>query len=257
MSSKESIGKTFVVAGILCVVCSFLVSVTAIGLRDRQELNALTDKRMNILAAAGVLKDGMDVNDVYTKSVEVKYLDLATGEYILEPPAPGYDSIKAAKDPEYGIPIPADKDLADIKRRAKISEVYLFRENNEIAKIILPIRGKGLWSTLMGFAAVETDGSTVSGLTFYDHKETPGLGGEIDNPNWKAQWPGKKIYAANGTVGLKVLKGTVVRGNPNEQYEVDGLAGATITARGVSNLVQYWFGAEGYMKYLAKFGGEG
>ena len=258
MSKKETIGKTFFVAGILCVVCSFVVALSVISLRDKQKANIKTDKRMNILAAAGVYKDGMsddDVNRVYEESVEVKYLQLPSGEYLAEEPASGFDSVKAAKSQDFGELIPAEKDLADIKRRSKVSEVYLFKNQGQVSRIILPVRGKGLWSTMMGFAAVDTDGQTISGLTFYAHAETPGLGGEIDNPGWKAKWPGKKIYNDSGDVELSVIKGAVLPTSPKLNYQVDGLAGATITSRGVSNMIHYWFGKEGYQNYLAKIGG--
>lgn len=255
MSNKETIGKTFFVAGLLCVVCSAVVALSVIGLRDKQQANIVTDKRMNILAAAGVYKEGMDINSVYESKIEVKYIDLATGEYLSQVPAEGFDSVKAAKDKEFGELIPAKKDIAGIKRKSKYSDVYLFKDGGKTTKFILPVRGKGLWSTMIGFAAVDTDGQTISGLTFYAHAETPGLGGEIDNPTWKAMWPGKKIYGSDGKVILNVIKGTVVPGSSIEPYSVDGLAGATLTSRGVSNLIQYWFGPEGYKKFLTRVAG--
>jgi Na+-transporting NADH:ubiquinone oxidoreductase subunit C len=97
--------------------------------------------------------------------------------------------------------------------------------------------------------AIENDFNTVSGLVFYDHKETPGLGAEVDNPKWKALWAGKKIYDENG-VKLQVIKGIVSKDDAEIEYKVDGLSGATLTARGVSNMISYWFGESGYSKLL-------
>ena len=83
----------------------------------------------------------------------------------------------------------------------------------------------------------------------HEHKETPGLGGEVDNPRWKSVWPGKQVYN-NGEVALRVLKGTVDPQAADASYQVDGLAGATLTTRGVSNLVQYWLGENGFEPFL-------
>ena len=116
-------------------------------------------------------------------------------------------------------------------------------------KYIIPLRGKGLWGPIWGFVALETDLNTVYGAVF-DHKgETPGLGAEVDNPKWKASWKGKKIYKDNEVV-LSVIKGKVDESDLQSSYKVDGLSGATITSRGVTNMVSYWFGESGYSQLL-------
>ncbi|MGB0764601.1 MAG: NADH:ubiquinone reductase (Na(+)-transporting) subunit C, partial [Luminiphilus sp.] len=107
----------------------------------------------------------------------------------------------------------------------------------------------GLWSTLYGFVALESDGNTIAGLGFYEHKETPGLGGEVDNPRWKNLWKGKQVYR-DGAVAISVVKGSVDQGSDAANWQVDGLSGATLTSRGVSNLVQYWLGEDGFEPYL-------
>jgi len=129
--------------------------------------------------------------------------------------------------------------------------VYIFREGDSIDKIVLPVRGAGLWSTLYGFLALEADLNTVAGLGFYEHAETPGLGGEVDNPVWKARWPGKKVYGDGNQVQLTVLKGSVDTSRSGAEYQVDGLSGATLTTRGVGNLIQFWMGDNGYAKFLS------
>jgi Na+-transporting NADH:ubiquinone oxidoreductase subunit C len=126
-----------------------------------------------------------------------------------------------------------------------------------LQQVILPVYGKGLWSTMYGFISLDADMTTVVGFAFYEHGETPGLGGEIDNPNWKNLWPGKRIYDDQGKTRIEVVKGTVDRGSANAIYQVDGLSGATLTARGVGNLLQYWMGQNGYRPLLAKLKQEG
>ena len=109
-----------------------------------------------------------------------------------------------------------------------------------------------------GFLALKNDANTVVGLGFYEHAETPGLGGEVDNPRWKAFWPGKKVYdlSASEEPLLKLVKGSVDNSRPDATYSVDGLAGATLTSRGVTNLIHYWMGAEGFQQYLKRLRGE-
>ncbi len=117
--------------------------------------------------------------------------------------------------------------------------------------LVLPVEGYGLWSTLYGFIALEADLTTIRGITFYQHGETPGLGGEVDNPNWKRKWVGRKAFGPEGEVKIHVVKG--LAGPPSEDpYEVDGLSGATITSRGVSHLVQFWLGEQGFGPFLEK-----
>ena len=126
-------------------------------------------------------------------------------------------------------------------------------DSGKLQKVILPVYGKGLWSTLYGFIALESDLNTIAGLTFYEHKETPGLGGEVDNPKWKAQWPGKTLRDADDEdIEIEVVKGQVVPGTPSENHQVDGLSGATITSRGVSDLIRYWVSEDGFGTYLEK-----
>jgi Na+-transporting NADH:ubiquinone oxidoreductase subunit C len=119
-----------------------------------------------------------------------------------------------------------------------------------IEKIILPIKGYGLWSTLYGFLALESDLQTVAGIGFYEHAETPGLGGEIDNPNWKASWVGKQAYN-QGEFAITVLKGRVDLDRAGSESQIDGLAGATLTTKGVDNLLKYWLGEQGFQPLIS------
>jgi Na+-transporting NADH:ubiquinone oxidoreductase subunit C len=144
----------------------------------------------------------------------------------------------------------SQEDIAKISRREQYALVYLVKSSQDaIEKIILPIRGYGLWSTMRGFIALESDGNTVAGVGFYEHGETPGLGGEIDNPRWKAFWPGKEVYR-DGDVEIGLVKGSVDPSAANAAWQVDGLAGATLTARGVTNLMHFWLGENGFQPFL-------
>ena len=259
MSNKESTSKTLIVAFLLCIVCSIVVSASVILLKPIQETNKALNLKTNILAAAGLLVDGATGEEIETLFTTIKPLivDLDTGEYV-DPGVVGkevaldYDQRKAAKDPNLSSVISGSDDIASIKRRVKYAKVYLVEAKGKVETIILPVSGYGLWSTLHGFLALEGDANTIVGLGFYEHAETPGLGGEVDNPRWKAFWPGKKVYnlEQGDEPVIALVKGAVDKSKPNAVYSIDGLSGATLTSRGVTNLVQYWTGEQGFQKYL-------
>jgi Na+-transporting NADH:ubiquinone oxidoreductase subunit C len=162
-----------------------------------------------------------------------------------------YDPIAAAKDPALSMDLTQQQDIATIGRRENVSEVYIRRNpQGDIEKVVLPVRGYGLWGTLFGYLALEGDLQTVAGLGFYQQKETPGLGGEVDNPVWKAQWPGVTLYDAQGQPSVDLVKSRSADGSTQAQYEVDALSGATLTTKGVENLVRFWTGELGFGPFL-------
>jgi Na+-transporting NADH:ubiquinone oxidoreductase subunit C len=252
VSSNDSTGKTLFVAISLSLVCAVLLSVAVVMLKPVQEANKTLDRKRNILAAAGMLVGGKSVEEQFTH-VQTRVVDLRTGKFADEGmDTARYDQRKAAKDPASSDALTPEQDLGKIYRREQYSLVYLVRDaHGAIEKIVLPIRGYGLWSTLYGFIALESDANTVAGIGFYEHGETPGLGGEVDNPRWKALWPGKQVYR-DGKVQLGLIKGTVDASAANAAWQVDGLAGATLTSRGVTNLVHFWLGENGFEPFLNK-----
>jgi Na+-transporting NADH:ubiquinone oxidoreductase subunit C len=250
--SNDSLEKTIAVALALCLVCAVLVSLATVALRPLQSYNKALDMKKNILDVAGLLQDNTDIDQAFKERIESKIVDLKTGEYIDSINADEYDQRKAAKDPAQNELIPVDKDIASIRMKAKYTKIYLVKKGDQLQSIILPVNGYGLWSTMYGFLALEPDAQTVQSINLYDQAETPGLGGEVVNPIWRALWKGKKVYSDKGDVALTLVKGGVDESRADALYKVDGLAGATLTSRGVSNLVQYWMGAEGFATYLNK-----
>ncbi len=249
MANNDSTKKTLLVAFSLCVVCSVIVSTAAVLLKPLQDANVEQDKKRNILGAAGMLEEGVDIDTQFSQ-ISLKLVDLRTGQFSDAKDADSYDQVKAAREASSSDALDSQVDTAKVGRREHYGLVYLVGDASNPEVIILPIRGAGLWGPLYGFIALEGDGNTVAGLGFYEHKETPGLGGEVDNPRWKALWPGKQVYR-DDRVALRLIKGAVDRSRPDAVYEVDGLSGATLTSRGVSNLVQFWLGENGYGPFLA------
>jgi len=249
---KDSTVGTLVVAAALCVICSLLVAGAAVSLKERQDVNKELDVKKNLLQASGLLEPGSaskeDIEEAY-KSIEAAVIDLETGKIAADIVPSEFSQLKASKDPSMNKMIEPSLDKAGIKRRSKYAPAYKYMKDGKMQMLILPVNGKGLWSTLYGFLALDTDLQTVKGIGFYQHGETPGLGGEIDNVDWKAKWAGKKLFKG-GAVALKVIKGQAMKGSKNFDYQIDGLSGATITSNGVSGLIEYWMGKDGFGLYL-------
>jgi Na+-transporting NADH:ubiquinone oxidoreductase subunit C len=256
--ANESVGRTFLVAFLVCFVCSLLVSVTAAGLRARQERDAQLLHYRNVLEVAGLAAQERSIEELWQERVNARMVELETGAYTDAVDPQTYDQRRAATDPERNYLIPAEKDLADIRTRSRYAPVYLIEnEAGEVTQLILPVHGKGLWSTLYGYLSLAPDLNTVHGFGFYEHGETPGLGGEIDNPKWQAKWPGKKLYDEQGRPKVEVIKGQVDPQSSDARYKVDGISGATMTSRGVTNLLRYWLGDDGFGTYIKNLRAQG
>ena len=275
---KDSLANTFAVATVLCLVCALVVSASAVVLKPMQKRNAQLDRKKNILKVSGIPPEEIDetgIDELFSSRFEATIIDMDTGEEaseackaamnsagkVLDDVVAEYEQAwasKSKKDEEWAkdnddriaICRKLDKkeDIGGIKYREKYSHVFTLKSaDGKIEKYVFPVRGMGLWSMMQGYMAVEPDFQTVAGLTFYDQKETPGLGGEVENENWKKKWKGKQIYDGD-SVGLKVIKGD----QSGNDYGVDGLAGATITSNGVTNMTEYWLGPSGFGPYIAK-----
>ncbi len=251
MRNNDTIRKTLIVAVSLCLVCSALISFSAVELRDLQEANKTLDKQSKILSAAGLLEADKDVTSLFN-SIEIKIVDLDTGLFNSNLSIEDFDESTFSRNLTTSVELTADTDIALLKRRENFQAVYLHYEDESLNAIILPVRGYGLWGTMKGYLALESDLKTIIGLEFFDHKETPGLGGEIDNPKWKSIWKGKEVYSDSGDVLISVIKGSVDKNNEKAKYQVDGLSGATITSNGVTNLLSFWLGDMGYGPFIDK-----
>lgn len=254
-SNVNSVGNTIKVALGLCVVCSIVISSAAVVLKPMQTANQILDRNKNILIAAGMFDPAVNTNaDVSGMFAEFtpKMVDLDAGRYLtddelqqlgLDPQT--YDQQSARNDPALSDSLSGAEDVASIRRRAKYATVYVIEGSSGYESVVIPVSGYGLWGIMYGYLALESDGNTVRGIGFYDHQETPGLGGEISNPRWQAQWPGKQIFDESGDVAFRVVKG----GGSGER-QVDALSGATLTSRGVENMIEFWLGERGFGPYL-------
>jgi Na+-transporting NADH:ubiquinone oxidoreductase subunit C len=238
---------------VTCVICSIIVSTSAVSLKERQEANKLMDLRKNVLEAAGLRQPGEKltkerVTELFASKVVAKVVDLRAAEYTEDVDPETYSQAVAAKDPAQSREAPVNK--SKVKRIPHYAVIYqILDQNGQVDMVILPIEGYGLWSTLYGFLALDADGTTIRGITYYQHAETPGLGGEVDNPRWKGLWKGRKAFSESGDVAIRVIKGPA--GSPvQDPHQVDGLSGATITGRGITEMLRFWLGENGFGPFL-------
>lgn len=245
--------KPFYSVLVLAFACSLLVTSAAVGLRPMQEANRALDRKKHILHAAGLYHENKSIDELFAPIV-TGIIDLETGEFIPENviDSDTYEQSRAAFTDEGGREIQTDADIAKLRRLEKYSLVYLVMEGNTTSQVILPVRGKGLWSTMYAYVALSGDMSTILGVSFYEHGETPGLGGEIENTGWQKSWRNKKVYNDKGDVALAFAKGKATAEGSRAQYEIDGLSGATLTTKGVDSLMKFWFGDHGFKPFISK-----
>ncbi len=258
----NSIRYTLLFATAVCLACSMLVASATVLLRDRQHANQLLYLQKNVLQATGLLKAGERMSDrevvaLFERSIRIRLVDLQTGDYVENPSVDPsrYDQRRARADPAQSREAPPN--LSQIKRLPNVATVALVVKDGKPVQVVLPIEGIGLYGTLYGFVALDRDLTTIRGLAFYENRETPGLGGEVDNPKWKAQWPGRKAFDEAGKIRISLKKGGGVGSPKEDPYQVDALSGATITSNGVTRMLHFWLGENGFGPYLAKLRARG
>lgn len=255
---RDSVGYTIGFAAVVCLVCAIPIAGAAVFLRPTQMENQRVDRLSKVLAVAGLMTTDdqltrTEILDRFASNITPRVVELSTGAVVDSVDANTFDQRAAMADPARSMVAPPN--AAKVLRLPRLALVYELRDaggGDDVKSLILPIQGYGLWSTMYGYIALEADTRTISGITFYEHGETPGLGGEIENPRWQAQWKGRRAFDDTGQLRIRVVKGAT--GSPDaDPYRIEGLSGATITSRGVSNTVLFWLGPDGFGPFLEQF----
>jgi len=214
----------------------------------------MLDRSRNIMQLTGLLPAGRAIEDddmleLY-KSLDLRIIDIDEASYHGEIDPNTFSERKALADPDRSIAIPSNQDQARLGRRSRFAPVYMVWNEDKLDRVILPVRGSGMWSMLYGYIALEPDLNTISGMTFYEQNETPGLGDQITHAHWLEQWKGRQVYDYEGNPRFRINEGTVEPGSATSEFEVDALTGATVTGNSVTSLMHYWFGPHGYQPFL-------
>jgi len=234
--------KTIGFAAVICVVCSLLLSTTASTLRERQAMNVELDRKINVLKAFGVPVEDKEGKTIAADEVE-RYFSDHISEILLEKATGNVLEGKTSAD------IPKDERKAKKVADKTILPLYVWKDDGKTTKYAFPVSGQGLWSTIYGYCALDSSAKEVVGVTFYDHAETPGLGGECSAEWFQSQFSGKIIWADGTLYPITVVKGDA-GDNP---HAVDGITGATMTGNGIQIFLRN--DLEAYDKYFSKVRG--
>ncbi|KEY91542.1 Na(+)-translocating NADH-quinone reductase subunit C [Candidatus Photodesmus blepharus] len=252
MVGNDSVEKTIFFVVILSLVCSMVVSTVSVVLRGQHKINTVLDKQSKIIEISGIDFLGKKVHEVFAKHIEPRLVDFDSGDFV-DGNAKIYDQRQAAKDLTRSIKLTYEQDEAKIFRRANVGVVYLVKDDHKISRVIIPIHGSGLWSMMYAFVAIQIDGNTVAAVTYYEQGETPGLGGEVENPTWSAKFVGKKLFDVEDKPAIKIVK----KGSITSEYSVDGISGATLTSNAVQRTFNFWLGDMGFGPFLSKVRSQG
>jgi Na+-transporting NADH:ubiquinone oxidoreductase subunit C len=246
---KESPQKALIVVLAVALICSVLVSVSAVTLRPIQERNALVERSRNIIGLTGlVVADGsLSDNEILSAvdQLDIRLVEVDSGIFSDAQDAATYDARAARNMPELSSVLDPADDIASIGRRENFVVIYLVWDEGELQRVILPVYGQGMWSTLYGYIALESDLNTIAAISFYEQAETAGLGDQVQNPDWLAGWVGRRVFDTANKVRFRVAGGLAA-----SEYEVDAMSGATVTGDAVTRLIQFWFGPDGYLRLI-------
>jgi Na+-transporting NADH:ubiquinone oxidoreductase subunit C len=254
---NESPLKAILVVTATALVCSVLVTVTAVTLQPIQRAYQDLERIRFIVRISGVAEGVDEMSELEVigafQDLDARIVDLDQGIFDTSFNPDTFDTRNLAADPRFSVAIPAEQDVARLGRRSRLVTVYLVRDDADLQRMILPVYGQGMWSTIYGFLAIESDLNTIADITFYEQGETPGIGDLILRPDWQARWRGRKLYDEQNTLRFNIARGVVRADGLEAVYTVDGLTGATVTTDGVRDLVRYWFGPHGYAMFLSSF----
>lgn len=235
----------------VCALCSAAIATAVSVLRPYQELNRDRERAARVREIVASVPGLQDVlGSVGSAELDAQAIELATGLAAEGVDPASFEWERAARDPARSVALTPERDIAGLGRIPQHAVVYLVRQGERLRLVVLPVRGAGYLSTLHGYLALDADLNTIHALSFYEHAETPGLGSEIDNPRWRAQWAGKRVRDETGALRLGVARGRVQPQSPEAAYQVDGISGATYTGQGVTDLLRFWLGPDGFGPFL-------
>jgi len=248
---KDSTTRALAMAITVAFICGLLVSVVAVNLRPIHKANIEAERIAQLELVLSALSDIGRVQTI--ENLEARIVDLESGEFDDSIDPATFDTERAAAKPATSVAIPADLDLAGLKRRAQHAPVYLVRDASEqVDLIILPVSGRGYQSTLRAWLVIDGDTQTVRALKFYQHGETPGVGARIEEPEWEAQWRDLRAFDDAGVLRIGVRSQAGGAYSDDAEYQVDGISGATRTTQGVDGMLRFWLGEFGFATFLQR-----
>ena len=237
---NESRTKTILVAFLVAAVSAALVSGATVILRPIQSANRAAEEQARI---AALVQGIPGMSTLLTRSggqLSTVVVDLETGRAAEDVTTANLDT--ALADPGNWTALGPGSDLAGLGHRPDYAQIFLLRdEADAVSLILLPLSGSGYGGRIDAILALRGDTNTIAGIAITGHSETPGLGARIEEASWQASFPGTELRDASGDMRFRVA-----RGPASGVHEVDGITGATRTGRGITQMVRFWLGPDGY-----------
>lgn len=241
---NESRLKTVVMAFAVSAFCAVLVSGATVWLRPIQAANRAAEEQAQIAALVAAIPGMTELLAETGGTLATVVIDLEEGRAATDV-TPATLAATLADTGNWTALEPGE-DIAGLGQRPDYAQIYLLRNGEEVSLVLLPVAGAGYNGRIDAMLALSGDMSTIAGLSITRHSETPGLGARIDEAGWLAGFPGTQIRDADGTIRF-----AVARGPASTVHEVDGITGATRTGTGVTGMVRFWLGPEGYGPLIA------
>jgi len=221
-------------SAILTIVCGGLLAFASQALKPRQDANIELERKANILSTVIALDEGSDITKLYKSRIRELVIDF-NGNAVDKTAADVNVGVEYKKRPE--------------ERLLPVYEFMSATDSSNVENAVIPVFGFGLWNNIAGFVALESDFNTIKGVSYSHVGETPGLGARIASAEIQDRYKGKQIFQASILVSVAMQKGEGMDYS-QDPHKVDGMSGATLTAKGVNNMLKDYFGC--YQKYLEK-----
>ncbi len=236
---NESRTKTLVMAFLVSAICALLVSGATVLLRPIQAANRAAEEQARIEALVRGVPGMSALLEQSGGSLSTVVIDLDEGRAARDMTPDALEMVLA--DTQNWTALETNADLAGLGQRPDYAQIFLLRKGDAISLVLLPLTGQGYGGRIDAILALESDMNTIAGIAITNHSETPGLGGRIEDPSWQSSFPGTELRDDSGE-----LRFSAARGEASTPYQMDGITGATRTTRGISNMVRFWLGPDGY-----------
>lgn len=250
-STRNSIRHTIAFALIVAVFFGVLVSAVSVLLEPAQTKNRQREQQQLL---DELMRSQPGFENIADQDAQFKMLhrvvEMVSGCYVDAFDSSQYVTVTDPDHPHNQLPLSKAEDIAGIGVRPRYALVHVLLDGDQLAGVVLPVYGSGYQSRLRAYLTLAADVNAVRSLVFYDHKETPGMGGRISDAGWQSRWQHKKLRDADGVVRIGVAD-TALGSASDHPYLIDAMTGASITGRGVTNLLRFWAGPLGFGPYLA------
>lgn len=240
---NESRTKTVLVAFLVSAICAALVSGATVILRPIQAENRAAEEQARIAALVQGIPGMATLLEESGGTLSTVVIDLERGRAASDVTPETLDA--TLSDTANWTALSAGQDLAGLGQRPDFAQIFLLRDGEAISLVLLPLTGQGYGGRIDAILALRGDTNTIAGIAVTQHSETPGLGGRIEEASWQASFPGTQLRDDNEEIRFRVA-----RGQSSGIHEVDGITGATRTGQGVTQMVRFWLGPDGYAPLL-------